>query len=199
MSIIRQSTLLSFCFFLTLLGGSANKGFVNQATASSEANQSISIENVQQKNDSPHLSDGTKVTQNRVKVFFPNPARNRNDLGYVQPVWRTTQRSDLAKFAVEQLIVGPTRNESRMGLIKPIQFRGNSNCGGNFTLSISSGVARLKFCKTVPSAGIGDDARVTSSINATLKQFRSVKSVIILTKEGDCLGDMSGENRCLRR
>lgn len=83
--------------------------------------------------------------------------------------------------------------------MKPIQFRGSSNCGGDFNLSLSGGVARLKFCRTIPSAGIGDDARVKSSVDATLQQFSTVNSVIVLTKEGDCYGDMSGENFCLQR
>lgn len=56
----------------------------------------------------------------------------------------------------------------------------------------------LKFCRSVVSAGIGDDARIKSSLTATLKQFSSIRSVILLDRNGNCLGDMSGENRCLK-
>ena len=206
MSVIRQSTLLSFCLLLTLLGGSKSENFVAKATASGDSNDlaaaspaKLLVENGNTKVSFQATSKSVKVTQNRVKVFFPNASRNNTDLGHVEPVWRTTQRRDLANFAIEQLIAGPTSNEIRIGFVKPIQFRGSSNCGSNFNLAISAGVARLKFCRTVPSAGIGDDARVKSSVDATLKQFSTVRSVILLTKEGDCFGDMSGENICLRR
>ncbi|MCL1463437.1 GerMN domain-containing protein [Argonema galeatum] len=203
MSIIRKSTLLSFGLLMTLCGVSTDGKFVAGAVTSNQSTikpqSEILKESAKTKPAFQETSDAVKVTQNRVKVFFPNYSRNTTDLGHVEPVLRTTQRRDLSRFAIEQLIVGPTSNETRMGFIKPIQFRGSSNCGSDFTLSISSGVARIKFCKIIPSAGIGDDARVTSSIKATLKQFSTVKSVIILTKEGDCLGDMSGENLCLRR
>lgn len=203
MSVIRQSTLVSFCLFLTLLGGSASEPIVTKATASSDPNElaaaSPATPSGNQEAAFQATSNSVKVTQNRVKVFFPNYSRNNTALGHVEPVWRTTQRGDIATFAIEQLIAGPTSNEIKIGFMKPIQFRGSSNCGSNFNLAISGGVARLKFCRTIPSAGIGDDARVKSSVDTTLKQFSTVKSVIILTKEGDCFGDMSGENICLRR
>lgn len=139
-----------------------------------------------------------KATQKRVQVFFPNYSRNNNDLGRVEPVARITERSDVARFAIEQLIAGPTSGERSRGFMKALELRGRSNCGSDFRLSISGGVARLQFCRLVPSAGIGDDARATSSINATLKQFSTVSRVIILNQNGNCLGDQSGENRCLQ-
>ncbi|WP_088892896.1 GerMN domain-containing protein [Leptolyngbya ohadii] len=135
-----------------------------------------------------------------VQVFFPkNPPQN-NDLGYVEPVLRRTQSTGVAQFAVSQVIVGPNRQERQRGFIAPIRLQGTSNCSGrDFTLSIASGTARLQFCRQVISAGVGDDARITSSLNATLKQFPTVRSVVLLDREGRCLGDMSGENLCLRR
>ncbi|MFB2917206.1 MULTISPECIES: hypothetical protein [Aerosakkonema] len=196
MSHIRQSILLAFCLLLPL--GSIAAADWKPTKSTMQLPSALLPESAPTKPAFPAISPGVKATQNRVKVFFPS-SRNTTDLGYVEPVWRTTQRRDLSRFAIEQLIIGPTRTEMSRGLMKPIQFRGSSNCGGNnFTLSISGRVARLKFCKTIPSAGIGDDARVKSSVEATLKQFSTVKSVIILTKEGDCFGDMSGENLCLR-
>ncbi|HEY9850274.1 MAG TPA: GerMN domain-containing protein [Leptolyngbyaceae cyanobacterium] len=183
MFVIRQSALIYS--LITILGLSAGGKLVANAH--------------QPKSTSQATIDRVKVSQNRVKVFFPNYSRNNTDLGHVEPVWRTTQRRDIARFAIEQLIAGPTRNEIKNGFMKPIQFRGSSNCGGDFNLSLSGGVARLKFCRTIPSAGIGDDARVKSSVDATLQQFSTVNSVIVLTKEGDCYGDMSGENFCLQR
>lgn len=97
------------------------------------------------------------------------------------------------------MIAGPTRQEQQRGFTAPIALRGASTCGGDFTLSIASSVARLQFCRQVISAGIGDDARIVSSLNVTLRQFPTIQSVVLLDQRGNCLGDMSGENRCLRR
>ena len=137
------------------------------------------------------------VRLNTVKVFFPKQRHSTNDLSYVESVTRTTGSQSLARFAVEQLIAGPTREERQKGFAGSMQLRGSSNCASDFKLSISQGVARVQFCRTIVSAGVGDDARTKSSLTATLKQFNSVQSVIILDKNGNCFGDMSGENRCL--
>ena len=88
--------------------------------------------------------------------------------------------------------------EKIQGLSGTIKLTGNSNCGSDFSLSINQKVARLRFCKTFTSGGVGDVARTKSSINATLRQFSTVKSVVILDKNGNCWGDESGENLCLR-
>jgi len=134
-----------------------------------------------------------------VKVYFPkNPAPPTN-WAYVEPVWRQAQTSSVATFAISQVIAGPTRQERQRGFVAPINLQGTSNCGSDFRLSIASNTARLKFCRQVVSAGVGDDARILSSLNTTLKQFSTVQSVIILDRRGNCLGDMSGENRCLQR
>lgn len=132
-----------------------------------------------------------------VKVFFPKQPQSNNDLSYVEAVNRTTQSQSVARFAVEQLIAGPSSDEKQKGFVEALQLRDNSNCGADFKVSISRGAARLQFCRTVVSAGVGDDARAKSAVTATLKQFRGVQSVVILDKNGNCLGDMSGENRCL--
>lgn len=135
----------------------------------------------------------------RVRVFFPKNPEQQTNLSYVEPVWRQVTNTAVAQSAINQVLAGPTLQERKQGFVAPIKLSGASNCGQDFTLSIVSGVARLRFCKQVVSAGIGDDARAISSINATLKQFSTVRSVVILDNTGRCLGDMSGENRCLRR
>jgi hypothetical protein len=142
-------------------------------------------------------SQANTATLNKVKVFLPRNPKSNNNLNYVEPVIRTTRSQNLARFAVEQLIAGPTRAERQKGWVPAIQLKGSSNCGSDFKLSMSKGAAKLQFCRIMPSAGIGDDARATSSLTATLKQFTNVKSVIILDKDGNCFGDMSGDNRCL--
>lgn len=134
---------------------------------------------------------------NKVQVFFPKLPQSNNNFSYVEPVSRTTGSQSLARFAIEQLIAGPTKDERQKGLVGAIQLKGSSNCASDFNLSISNGTARLQLCRTITSAGVGDDARAKSSLTATLKQFSSVQSVIILDRNGNCFGDMSGDNRCL--
>ncbi|MBW4651169.1 MAG: GerMN domain-containing protein [Kastovskya adunca ATA6-11-RM4] len=138
-----------------------------------------------------------KATLKNVKVFFPKSPESAEDFTAVKPVWRTTSSEGVASFAIEQLIAGPTSREKQNGVTTALQLRGNSNCGKDFTLSINQGVARLQFCRDVLSAGIGDDARAQSAIETTLKQFSTIKSVVLLNKNGNCLADASGDNRCL--
>lgn len=141
----------------------------------------------------------TSSAQNRVKVFFPKPAANNTDLAYVEPVWRSTNSSGVAKFAIEQLIAGPTESEQQLGLKSAIALKDSSNCGGDFTISIKNKVARLQFCRSVVSAGVGDDARAKSAITTTLTQFPTINTAVILDKSGNCFGDLSGENICLEQ
>jgi hypothetical protein len=42
-----------------------------------------------------------------------------------------------------------------------------------------------------------NNARIGAAIKKTLKQFSSVDKVVILNSSGDCLLDLSEENRCL--
>ncbi|MBD2018809.1 hypothetical protein H6F43_01245 [Leptolyngbya sp. FACHB-36] len=135
----------------------------------------------------------------RVKIFLPRNPGQQNNLSHVEPVWRQPANSGVAQFAIGQVIAGPTQQEKQLGFSAPITLKGSSNCGKDFTLAITSGLARLQFCKQVASAGVGDDARAISSVNATLKQFPAIRSIVILDQNGNCLGDMSGQNRCLRR
>jgi hypothetical protein len=60
------------------------------------------------------------------------------------------------------------------------------------------GTATLSFCRTTSSPGVGTDGRIQSEINATLKQFSNIKKVVILTVDGNCFGDESGQNQCLQ-
>ncbi|HEY9903553.1 MAG TPA: GerMN domain-containing protein, partial [Candidatus Sericytochromatia bacterium] len=211
---IGKSALLSFSFLL-IIGGISSGG--NQAitalssptllpVAESSTNQTETLSNTgrilsQQINltqqASPAVSAPAPATLKKVQVFFPK--RNSEDFTYVEPVWRTTSNQGLAQFSIEQLIAGPTSQEKARNLIAPIQLQGSSNCGKDFTLSISNGVATLRFCKSVLSSGTGDDGRQKSSINATLKQFSTINSVIILDRNGKCLSDQSGENTCLKK
>lgn len=139
------------------------------------------------------------IRPHAIKVYFPKNPPRQPRLDYVEPVWRQTQTSSVAQFAISQVIAGPTRQERQQGFTAPITLRGPSTCGSDFRFSLVASTAKLQFCRQVVSDGIGDDARALGSLTTTLKQFPTIQSVVILDRNGNCLGDMSGENRCLRR
>jgi hypothetical protein len=132
-----------------------------------------------------------------IQVYFPKMPESDRDFTYVEPVMRRSDRVDVAAFALEQLAEGPTQTEQQQGFTDPLDFRGESVCGDrDFTIDITDNLAQLQFCRTVVSGGVGDDARLESAVRSTLTQFSSIDSVVLLSKDGNCLGDLSGENAC---
>lgn len=127
-----------------------------------------------------------------VKVYF---SKGFDIPGKVVAVKRHAPHSGVARFAIEQLIKGPTKAEKRRGLHSELgpQIRGKSDCGADFQLKIKSGMATLRFCRTVFGLGTGGDARILHTIDRTLRQFPSVKKVITLAKDGRCLFDQTDE------
>jgi hypothetical protein len=130
----------------------------------------------------------TEVTE--VKVYFSS---GFGIPGKVVPVNRTAPHTGVARFAIEQLIKGPTAAERRRGLHTELrgQLRGRSDCGADFSLKIKKGTATLRFCRTVWGNGVGSDARVLRTIEVTLKQFGTVRRVITLDRKGRCLFDQT--------
>jgi hypothetical protein len=99
------------------------------------------------------------------------------------------------------LIAGPTPAEQGAGFysdFKNLIVPGPSTCKGqDFTLMVTLGIATLQLCHAKLSAGIGQDARAQSEINATLMQFPGLTRVIVLGATGHCLFDESGLDLCL--
>jgi hypothetical protein len=151
-----------------------------------------------------------------IKVFFSkDPDSFGNDLSAAFPVDRVSPTKAVATFAIQLLIAGPTLAERDQGYFSELNgmFNGESTCTGpkalsggpDFTLTLEKkgtvsekGTATLSFCRTTYSAGTGMDARVIGEMTRTLKQFPTITKVAILTKEGHCFGDMSGQDGCLR-
>jgi hypothetical protein len=134
-----------------------------------------------------------------VQVFFSKRPESEADFSVVLPVTRVSPDAGVATAALRGLIAGPTPAEASEGYFSEIgeMLVGPSDCGADFTMRIEGGVATVRFCRLVSSAGIGQDARTQSALQATLLQFPTVQRVRLLTPQGDCLFDMSGENRCL--
>jgi spore germination protein GerM len=149
-----------------------------------------------------------------IKVFFSK--RSEPNFGTVFPVDRVSPTKAVATFALQLLIAGPTPTERDAGYFTELNslLNGDSVCigsatppvgGPDFTLILNKkgtatedGTVTVKFCRTTISNGVGEDARVTSQITATLKQFSTIKKVVILTKDNHCFGDESGQDLCLR-
>jgi hypothetical protein len=140
-------------------------------------------------------------TAHPIQVFFSRHPESDGDFEAVFPVARTAPDAGVAAAALEALIAGPTPDERAAGYFSELglMLHGASDCGDrDFALRLEDGLATLRFCREVSSAGIGQDARVMSALNATLRQFRTIERARILDRDGDCLFDMSAENRCLR-
>jgi spore germination protein GerM len=139
-------------------------------------------------------------TGHPIQVYFSRRLQSDDDFTAVFPVSRTSPDVGVARAALRELIAGPTPAETDDGYFSELgqMLVGPSDCGEDgFTIRIADGVATLRFCRDVRSAGIGQDARAQRAIDATLTQFPTIRRVRILTREGDCLFDMSGDNRCL--
>lgn len=150
-----------------------------------------------------------------IQVYFSKVGQT--DVNAVFPLERyAASTADLEAFSIQLLIAGPTPTERSAGYFSELNslFTGpSSGCdaanptigGPDFTLKLNTkgntpeqGTATLRFCRPTGSPGIGTDGRVKVEITRTLEQFSSIKKVVILLQNGQCFGDESGANLCLR-
>lgn len=146
------------------------------------------------------LKTPTADFPHEVKVYFSKRPASDDDFMAVYPVTRMVGDAGVAHGALEELLRGPTPEEQAEGYFSELgaMVVGPSDCDEeSFTLRIGQGTATLRFCRIVTSAGIGQDARTFSQLRATLLQFPTIQRFRLLTRDGDCLFDESGENRCL--
>lgn len=149
------------------------------------------------------------VTGYPIKVYFTRRSDSENNFNAVFPVDRVSPTAQVAPFAIQLLIAGPTPEERSAGYYSELNglFSGPSQCatgpapigGPDFTLAQNAqGTATLKFCRTTASPGIGADARVLAEIRATLLQFPEIKKVVVLNIGGHCFGDQTTQDLCLK-
>jgi hypothetical protein len=135
-----------------------------------------------------------------IEVFFSHHPESDENPGRVFPVERHSPDLGVARYAIEQLMAGPTPAEAAGGYFSEWTgpYGSDSDCGGDrYRLSIEEGVATVRFCVTVPLSGVLSDGRMRTTLTATLEQFSTVERVVILRRSGDCLFDLSGNNPCL--
>jgi hypothetical protein len=143
-----------------------------------------------------------------IYVYFSKQPDSYNDPNAVFPVKRVSPTSGVATYAMQQLIAGPTASEKAQGYFTELSaaLTGSSNCGGaDFTIALNmrathpqTGAATLRFCRTLALPGELTDARIKAEITKTLTQFSTITSVTIITREGHCFGDLSGQDNCLQ-
>jgi hypothetical protein len=148
----------------------------------------------------------------QVKVYFSRFS-DANDQD-VYPVVRAIPTQGVGTYSIQLLIAGPTPEERAAGYYSELNslLTGPSLCsapqptgGPDVTLRLDrrgatpeTGTATLRFCRALSVPGIGAAARVTAQITATLRQFPRIQRVVILTSDGHCFGDESGQDRCLK-
>jgi len=190
--------VISACMLFTLVVSVSSANLSSSASAASIA----------------HAFTASLSASYPVKVFFSKSPESLNNGSAVYAVNRMSPTIAVGTYAIQLLIAGPTLSERQAGYFTELNtmLSGPSSCsaplpvgGPDFTLALNkkgtvtqTGTATVKFCRSLNSAGIGADARVTTEINATLKQFPNITKVVILTKDGHCFGDGSGMDLCLR-
>jgi hypothetical protein len=171
---------------------------------------SVSTSPTATSNPTPTTS-ATPTGPQTVKVYYSqaaNPADSSatdsyKSFGYAVYRQFTSTRGDIETFVMEKTIAGPTAaDKSTYYWYTPIALTGTSNCSGadfSLTKDVSANKITVQFCKDVTTAGVGDDARIKTVVTYGMQQFlseSSTKNVVILTKDGNCLGDGSGLNKC---
>jgi len=119
-----------------------------------------------------------KVESTQIAVYFGK--QGSNDCNVVYPSWRMVQKTSApARAALEELLIGPTsgpNSETTMGLITSI------NSGVKIqSLKIENDTAYVDFDEMLQFQ-VGGSCRVSAiraQIEKTLKQFLTVKNVVI--------------------
>jgi hypothetical protein len=135
-----------------------------------------------------------------IRVFFSRRPSSESAHAAVFPVSRMAADRAVATAALARLIDGPTAAERAAGYYSELgdALTGPSSCSGqDFRIAIADGTATVRFCRAITSGGVGQDARTRSQIEATLRQFPTIRSVRLVASSGHCLFDGSGQDRCL--
>ena len=116
----------------------------------------------------------------RIKIYFYHEPGEHIDLS---PVTRVIRSATPARAAIQALLAGPTPAERRRGfdgLASAHEFAIGK-------LSIKNGTARVNFVSSRTWAGFPGDiapVRFKTAVELTLKQFPSVKKVVV-SLDGD--------------
>lgn len=144
------------------------------------------------------------------QIFFPTgqgePDADGN-ITWTAPVERPVGTADgrpTGQEALELLFAGPTEAEQSAGfsaLGNPGTFDPpDGSCASPAEVAVTNEgtVARVQLCVDIATAGVGDDARHIEAITNTVALASGADTVVILDRNGRCLGDLSDAgDRCL--
>lgn len=102
-------------------------------------------------------------------------------------------------FAILERVKGPSSDEISSGYKKDINISGESNCNGSWfeISSPTSTTLQIKFCRTIQISGTTENL-VEESLTKTVTDNSNYTKVIVLNREGTCLFNSNGENKCLK-
>ena len=118
---------------------------------------------------------------NVINIYFPIRPKSVTQFAYTEGVERTVTYDSAAKFAVEQLIDGPSESEKDVGFYSALVLEGESDCGGeDFELDIDNDTksATLRFCREIIYRNRGDEERVQASLARTLTELEEISSLV---------------------
>ena len=124
---------------------------------------------------SVNTSSAASQRPQKIKIYFYHDPGEYIDLG---PVTRVMRTNSPARAAIQALLKGPTAAERKKGfdgLASASEFAIGS-------LTIRNGTARINFVASRDWRGFPGDiapARFKKAVELTLKQFPSVKEVIV--------------------
>ena len=135
-----------------------------------------------------------------VVKFSKHPTSDSNPAA-VFDVPRVAPNSGVARYAIEQLLAGPTPTEDANGLFSTwtdFSYGASSDCGGDpFALTLVGGTITVRFCTTVTLLGSVADGQAETTITQTLLAFSTISKVVLLDHTDHCLFDASGMDLCL--
>ncbi|MBP6994209.1 GerMN domain-containing protein [Candidatus Woesebacteria bacterium] len=142
-----------------------------------------------------------------VNMFSDDKFNQPGTVVYTSSVERFTPRNDVATFALEEIIRGPTAEEIEAGFRPTFGenyfaiLNGKSDCGiRNFTLNLDTEnyLAEVKFCRDMNLTQNWSASLIAEEIRKTLIQFEKIQKVQILNKDGNCLdgSELTSTNDC---
>ena len=139
------------------------------------------------------------------RVFFPRAPDSYEDFARTFPVERpelaALDGDALVGALVRSWLAGPTTEELSAGYLAPIPaFVSDEDCASDITVRRDGDLVAATLCGETRSAGVGENARATSSFEATVLSSGLAARAALLYPGGDrCYGDLSddGGRPCL--
>jgi hypothetical protein len=138
------------------------------------------------------LNNPQDTSKKEYKIYFLDTTLYKNkDLNYFSYVTRTTDRTDIPEYLIEQLLIGPTEIEKSRGIQNALLIRNNNKSEWEiyknsnevkqiFSIYEKNDSLILNFKRQYYSIGVMSTHAIIQQINLTLKQIPNVKHIEIL-------------------